>query len=336
MALTQTTEAEGTTGVRPVAALGTTLSRARCLRPAQIERMKHSLATHGQLTPVVAVLREAGRLQLVDGFKRRAAAAAMGWTELVATVRPLDEHGQWVAMLTLNRGPQTLTILEEALILREMLATGLTQVAVGQLLARHKSWVSRRVGLLERLHPELIDWIKEGLLAAGTAQRLLPLPPGNQLEFAAAVGQAGLGPLDTELLVSLWRKTTDPEVRSFLLREPRQAVVHARPHDPRLPPDPRLSPAGQRVHRWVRIMQGVGLRLTEELGTPLPLADAHLLAPDLQGLGQILRRLGPALGTSASSSGCASSDATSVIPTSAVSCATATATRPPHASPEST
>ena len=53
--------------------LGTTLGRARCPQPTQLQRMRHSLSVHGQLTPVIVVERE-GKLELVDGFKRRAAA----------------------------------------------------------------------------------------------------------------------------------------------------------------------------------------------------------------------------------------------------------------------
>ena len=62
----------------PIGTIGTTLGRARCRQPARIERMKQSLATHGQLTPLVAVARPEG-VELVDGFKRLAAATTLGW-----------------------------------------------------------------------------------------------------------------------------------------------------------------------------------------------------------------------------------------------------------------
>jgi len=107
----------------PVEELGTALARVRCLRSGQLERMKQSLLAHGQLTPLVVVERQ-GVLEIVDGFKRRAAAAAMGWPTLLVGVRPLDETGQWVTMLALNRGPQSMTVLEEALVLREMVRGG--------------------------------------------------------------------------------------------------------------------------------------------------------------------------------------------------------------------
>ena len=52
--------------------------------------------------------------------------------------------------------------------------------------------------------------MKLGMLHPGSARRLFSLPPGNQLEVAAAVQSAKLGPWETELLVSLSRRTKDP------------------------------------------------------------------------------------------------------------------------------
>jgi len=166
--------------------------------------MRQSLSMHGQMTAVIAVERE-GKLELVDGFKRRAAAVQMGWTDLLVSVRGMNERGVWAAMLTLNRTPGSLSVLEEALILRELCHGGLSQTEIGQLVGRHKSWVSRRLGLVERLHQELVEWVRMGLMSAGTARRLMVLPAGNQLEMAAVVTQAKLSTEQTELLVSLRR-----------------------------------------------------------------------------------------------------------------------------------
>src|SRR5215468_1454250 len=89
----------------PVGTIGTTLARARCRQPARIERMKKSLAAYGQLTPLVVVPSREG-VELVDGFKRHAAATTLGWATLVVAVTPLDETGQWATMLLLNRVPR--------------------------------------------------------------------------------------------------------------------------------------------------------------------------------------------------------------------------------------
>jgi ParB/RepB/Spo0J family partition protein len=262
-----------------------------------MERMKASLVAHGQLTPLVVVEHE-GKLEIVDGFKRRSAAMALEWPSVTVSVREMDETGQWVTMLALNRGVQSMTALEEALVLREMLRQGVTQVEIGSLVGRHKSWVSRRIGLVERLHPELVEWVKTGTLAPGTARRLLVLPAGNQVEFAAAISRARLRTEETELLVSLWQKTDDATVRQYLLREPRQALANAQPGE-ELPADPRLSPRGQRLQRSLRILAGVAPRTTATLRSSPPASDLEILRPELKALHPVLARLHREVGSAA-------------------------------------
>jgi ParB-like chromosome segregation protein Spo0J len=235
--------------------------------------MVASLCAHGQLAPVVAVERP-GALEIVDGFKRLAAARRMEWPELAVSTIRVDERAQWATMLALNRGPQSMSELEEALILRELVQHGLTQVQIAELVQRHKSWVSRRIGLVERLHPELVEGMKLGVLAPGVARRLLPLPPGNQLQLSAAAQSASLGPRDTELLVSLWQKAKEPAVREALLTQPRAALAQAHPELPRA--DPRLTPSGQQLSRLLALMKSVAPRAARLL--PPAEADRRILA----------------------------------------------------------
>lgn len=280
----------------PLARLGTTLDRVRCRQPVRIERMKQSLATHGQLTPLVATTRPTG-LELVDGFKRLAAAEALGWPTLSLTVRPLDEVGQWATMLLLNRGPTSMTMLEEGLVLVELVKTGLGQTEVASLCARHKTWVSRRIGLVERLHPELMSAMHLGLLHPGAARRLLSLPPGNQLEVAAAVQSAKLGPRDTELLVGLWRRTKEPKARRALLERPRESLSQHHPETRRSPLDPRLSPEGQRLCRCLHRFERAATETSRRLLAALTGTDRVVLSEELQKAAETASRLATALGS---------------------------------------
>jgi ParB-like chromosome segregation protein Spo0J len=284
----------------PIATIGTTLGSARCRQPARIERMKRSLAAHGQMTPLVTTARAEG-VELVDGFKRLAAAEALGWPSVSIVVRPLDAMGQWAAMLLLNGGPVSMTTLEEALVLREMVKTGLTQTEVAELCARHKTWVSRRVGLVDRLHPELVEAMKLGLLHPGSARRLLSLPPGNQLEVSAAAQSAGLGPRDTELLVGLWRRTKDPKARRTLLSEPRASLRRHHPETRRSSLDPRLSPEGQRLCRSLHRLEASSTETSRRLCSAISAADRRVLSEELQKAAETASRLATELGSARTS-----------------------------------
>jgi len=291
----------------PIATIGTTLGSARCRQPARIERMKQSLAKHGQMTPLVTTARPEG-VELVDGFKRLAAAEALGWPSVSIVVRPLDAMGQWAAMLLLNRGPVSMTTLEEALVLREMVKTGLTQTEVAELCARHKTWVSRRVGLVDRLHPELIEAMKLGLLHPGSARRLLSLPPGNQLEVSAAAQSAGLGPRDTELLVGLWHRTKEPQARRMLLSEPRASLRRHHPETRRSPLDPRLSPEGQRLCRSLHRFETVATETSRRLCSASSAPDRAVLSEELRRAAEVASRLATELGSARTGAGASESD----------------------------
>ena len=275
--------------------IGTSYGKVRCLAPRQIEQMKASLVTHGQLTALVVVKRQSA-LELIDGFKRLRAAEQMRWATLRTASMDVDEQGQWTAMLALNQATQSMNVLEEALVLREMVASGMTQIQIGQILNRHKSWVSRRIGLIERLHPELVEQIREGILLPGAARRLLALPAGNQLELATVVMHHGLGSQETELLVQLWKNAEAP-VRDYLLAHPHEALKHARAGEPKEPPDPRLTPRGQQLQRYLRILQGAAPRTLQMLRPAPAEEDLQVLACDLESTRSSLLRLTQALGS---------------------------------------
>ena len=57
---------------------------------------------------------------------------------------------------------------------------GMTQVEAAHLLGRHKSWVCRRLALLEKLSPAVKEDLRLGLLGPALARQLTRLPMGNQ------------------------------------------------------------------------------------------------------------------------------------------------------------
>ena len=68
----------------------------------------------------------------------------------------------------------------------------MSQVEVAELLGRHKSWVCRRLALLERLGLKARDELRVGLLSPTTARQLVRLPQGNQTEVLEAIRREAL------------------------------------------------------------------------------------------------------------------------------------------------
>lgn len=276
--------------------VATSLGRVRCWEPGRLERIRRSMEQHGQLSAVI-VVRRGERLEVVDGFKRRQAAERLGWTKLLVAEAELDETAQWATMLLMNQcGTQGLGELEEGLILRELVGLGLSQVEIAGLVERHRSWVSRRIGLVDRLHPELVESMKLGLLAAGVARRLLSLPPGNQLLVGAAAQKARLGPRDTELVVSLWQKERSEALRRELLADPRQVLRRRFPETQRPVVRVGLSPTGERLQRLLAMVVGTSRRVIRLLSTPPAPEEMDRLGREVQAARGILRTLLDLLG----------------------------------------
>ncbi|MBU0479407.1 ParB N-terminal domain-containing protein [bacterium] len=272
-----------------LADLGLELERVRCPPPARVEAIQRELATNGQLTPLVARVQPQGRPQLLDGFKRLRAARELGWKTLSVGCLEATPETALALMLSLNRR-FGLSQVEEALVVRELTRSGLTGVEVGTLLGRHKSWVSRRLGLLERLAPELREEMRLGLLEPGMARRLLPLPRGNQVELAAVARKAGLGVHQTEKLVQLWRHAPSDQARQFVVTHPNEAITAAQ-SPPGRTEDPRLSSQGQWVQRRLRAAVAAMSSLEEAVGGGLRSEDRALLEEDFRVLSHHMQRI---------------------------------------------
>ena len=109
--------------------------------------------------------------------------------------------------------------------IRELVDTdGLSQTEAAGLLERHKSWVNRRLLMIRRLAPEIIEELKVELLPPGSAPALARVAACNQAALSAAIQLHGLSPREIRSLVALWCKATDPGIKQFLLRSSREAL----------------------------------------------------------------------------------------------------------------
>jgi ParB-like chromosome segregation protein Spo0J len=147
-----------------LADFGEHFARYRLRAPAAERVLEASLRRYGQMSPVV-VFRWQDRYELIDGFKRLAAARAVReLSRLWARVIEADERSAKAAIYGLNRVSGKPSELEEAWIVHALVREdGLPQVDVADLLGRHKSWVCRRLALIEKLAEPAQDELKVGL-----------------------------------------------------------------------------------------------------------------------------------------------------------------------------
>ncbi|GAC1692626.1 MAG: hypothetical protein PVS2B1_15840 [Candidatus Dormibacteraceae bacterium] len=230
----------------PLSRFGDKYRRYRLPDDGAEAAMARSLQRDGQLSAAIVCVHDE-RVELVDGFKRRAGACRLGWSCLSARRLDLDEAGAKAAIYRLNQMGRRMRELEEAWIVRALVRDdGLPQSDVAELMGRHKSWVSRRLALLERLAQECREEMTLGLISPTVARQLTRLPAGNQPEAMAAARRAGLNGAETIGFVDLLVAAASRPQVEYLLERPREALQQSK--DAGLPAwDPRLSAAGNRV-----------------------------------------------------------------------------------------
>jgi ParB-like chromosome segregation protein Spo0J len=244
-------------------ALDLSLGRFRLLPEGAVKEKIESMQSKGQMSPLVAASQE-GRLVLVDGFLRQMAAVKLGLDKVLVEVVQLSAV-QMKAQVYLRNRERGLALLEECRLVQELVdLDGLSQVEVGDLLERHKSWVCRRLGLFRELSPHLVqDW-SAGLVEEGVLRRLAQLPPRNQETVWAVLRREGLTGQDAALYVELWQKAPSPDSRRYLEEQPVKALELARGQTSP-PQDARLGPAGQEVYRTLTALRQTSLRLARRL-----------------------------------------------------------------------
>jgi ParB/RepB/Spo0J family partition protein len=238
--------------------LGERYRRYRLPDPDAEVAMTGSVRRYGQLSPLVVCLREE-TYEVLDGFKRLAAARALGLKTITARLLEADERLAKAAIFGLNdtgRRPQE---WEEAWIVHALVREdGLSQVEVAELLGRHKSWVCRRLALVEKLADAVRDDIRLGLLSATAARALVRLPVGNQAEVLATLHRNELTATELEGVVELLLAAPARAQQGYILAQPRQALQQAR-HETGWAWDPRLSHTGNRLaRRLAAVLEGLG------------------------------------------------------------------------------
>jgi ParB/RepB/Spo0J family partition protein len=228
----------------------------RIVNPRADAAMAKSMKKYGQLSPVVCA-RTTDSYELVDGFKRLRACRHIGTETLKAKILDATERVLKATIIQLNRG-RSISELEEAMVLSSLYREdGLSQTEIAVLLGRHKSWVSRRISLIERLSDEAREDIRLGLLPASMGRELAMLPRGNQKDAAAAIIKHRLSTREAARLIA------------YLLSRPRwdYPCILASPWEAVGPREPRpgfASRLASFAHACTTVAQGMKTIAPEE------------------------------------------------------------------------
>src|SRR5690625_4891432 len=133
----------------------------------KIKELAQTLQTHGIIQPIVVRKKEADIYEVIAGERRLRAAKLLGWEEISAIVRDLNDTETASIALIENIQREELSVIEEANAYEQLLAMHeLTQEALAQRLGKSQSTVANRIRLLT-----LPEEIQEGLMIKTITER---------------------------------------------------------------------------------------------------------------------------------------------------------------------
>jgi ParB family chromosome partitioning protein len=150
----------------------------------ELADLRRSIEVNGLLQPVLVRSSpgaEGERYELVAGERRLRAVTDLGWEEIPAVVRDVDDRTLVVLALVENIQREALSPLEEAEGFRLLVDEfGLTQEEIGQAVGRERSTVANTLRLL-KLPASIRRLLEEGVLSMGHARALLSIDDQGRL-----------------------------------------------------------------------------------------------------------------------------------------------------------
>jgi ParB family chromosome partitioning protein len=195
-------------------------------QPEELTELAESIRENGLLQPLIVRPRSGGRAswELVAGERRLRAVSQLGWDEVPALVREVDDPTLLVLALVENLQREELGPLEEAEGYKMLGETfGLTQGEIAQAMGKNRSTVANTLRLLQ-LPPSVRKLVAEGVLTAGHARPLLGLED-----------QVKAGELARKAVKEGWSvRQVEDVVRGDRIKGMSKADVKGKPQDPLL------------------------------------------------------------------------------------------------------
>jgi ParB family transcriptional regulator, chromosome partitioning protein len=160
-----------------------TFAHLRMTLPDRIRKLISSIEACGQLTPVIVVpSATTTHFILIDGYLRIQALQKLRRDTVMAEVWECSESDALLSLFT-NHGQRNWEAFEEAQVLRELqIRYHLSLEQIASRIGRTKSWVCRRLSLLETLSEQATQAITKGHISLWTASRVLaPLARANAI-----------------------------------------------------------------------------------------------------------------------------------------------------------
>jgi len=163
----------------------------KTFNPEELAELEASLAASGLLQPI-AVRRVGDAYELIAGERRLRAATNLGWPEIPAIIKDLDDRSSLVMALVENLQRSDLNPIDEARGYQRLADEfGFTHQQIADSTGKDRATISNLLRLLS-LPEAVIRMVAEGQLSTGHAKALASMPGTAAINLAREIVAHGL------------------------------------------------------------------------------------------------------------------------------------------------
>jgi ParB family transcriptional regulator, chromosome partitioning protein len=165
----------------------------------KIEELARTIHTHGIIQPIVVREFEDKKFEIIAGERRWRAMKKLGWDEVPAIIKNLNDTETASMALIENLQREELSPIEEAIAYEKLLELhNLTQEALAQRLGKGQSTVANKLRLL-KLPNEVQEALLNKTITERHARSLIPLKdPEKQIKLLQEIIEKNLNVKQTE------------------------------------------------------------------------------------------------------------------------------------------
>ncbi|MFD1066991.1 nucleoid occlusion protein [Oceanobacillus locisalsi] len=165
----------------------------------KIQELAQTIHTHGMIQPIVVRKLDDDSFELIAGERRWRAVQHLGWEQVAAIIREMNDTETASVALIENLQREELTVIEEAIAYNKLLELhNLTQEALAQRLGKNQSTIANKLRLL-KLPQEVQDALLDKLITERHARALIKVKgEEQQLQLLKEVLEKELNVKQTE------------------------------------------------------------------------------------------------------------------------------------------
>lgn len=147
---------------------------------AVLRRLYRSIERYGQITPVLVVPEKDNRFVLIDGYLRVQVSRMCGKDTVMARIWETEEKNALLWVLAKSDARQWEAVEQASMLCELTVRFELTMEEIAKRVGRDKSWVKRRLDLIQALPEDVLCAVKSGHISTWSASRILaPLARAN-------------------------------------------------------------------------------------------------------------------------------------------------------------